>query len=979
MALDKQLVPIDFTGGVDSRTNRHLVIPGKLLGLTNARFDGGTISKRAGSDALPRDVTGGGTLTDAEAAAVFRGELLRWSGGNLYAYASTNGTWGLRGSEGDASTFLLSKQQVHRSLESAQGPSCACAGGYTAFVWRAASRVRASVVDANGDFILRDVDMGHCDTAAPRVVALGGDFLFLWTSGTSLLAASFNSLSPTAISAPVTFATNVYSGGLFGAYLDAVATGPASGAIVYTSGTGTTLGLFLFGPSTTGSIAATSVNSLALAHDSATGNLLVVYSRGTGVYLRRLNASLTPLAAEETVGAAAGTERVALAEDSGTFHVFAHSATGAGSTLYRGNISASGVGATLAAWRGNLAPAGHGFALAGRLLLPVIHRPSGTDVQPTLFVVDVSSGRVVARALAGLAGGGFIGVEVGRAAVNGDGEAVVPALERGRLVFGRGYVGEPVDRTPDGISALTLRPAQANEVPRFSLGSTLHVGGALPQVYDGVSLVEDGFHLSPDGLSYATSGTGSVAVGTYQYRAVYEWLDAQGQLHRSAPSPALTVTLAAPGSATVSGAYLPLSRRASPRSPVVVRLYRSEANASGEVLYRVSSLESPALNSVSGTAWSITDSAADASILTGEILYTAGGVLEAFPPPAYSVACVHGKRLCVVNAEDPQEVRYSTEYVPGEAVYFSEELRLRVPESAGPVTGLASMDGKLIFWTPKDILVTTGDGPNATGAANSFSEPQSLQSDVGCADWRSIIETPNGYVFLSKRGLYLLGRGFDIAHVGADVSEFTDDWANGDVTFRCATVLEDTREVRFHFDANGDTDGEAYCLTWNYERNQWSVSTDFGAVDCLLYGGDYLRVRSDGHLLREGPGFDDAGDAYALNVETAWLKPMALQGAQRVYRALLLGRFASDCTLTLQAFYDYDEGTVGDTVTVVITDATQTGGVFQVEHPLSRQRCEAVRFRITVEAEGEGVALTNMSLRMGFKPGSVRLPATRRI
>ena len=50
-----------------------------------------------------------------------------------------------------------------------------------------------------------------------------------------------------------------------------------------------------------------------------------------------------------------------------------------------------------------------------------------------------------------------------------------------------------------------------------------------------------GFNVYPEYL-YTTNppASGALSAGQYQYVAVYEWMDNEGNIHKSAPSPALT-------------------------------------------------------------------------------------------------------------------------------------------------------------------------------------------------------------------------------------------------------------------------------------------------------------------------------------------------------------------------------------------------------------------------------------------------------
>ena len=75
------------------------------------------------------------------------------------------------------------------------------------------------------------------------------------------------------------------------------------------------------------------------------------------------------------------------------------------------------------------------------------------------------------------------------------------------------------------------------------LGNNAVIAGGAVTMYDGASVVEQNFHIYPNSLTWSsisTSGGGmglSGANSLYGYIFVYEWIDNQGQVHRSSPSP----------------------------------------------------------------------------------------------------------------------------------------------------------------------------------------------------------------------------------------------------------------------------------------------------------------------------------------------------------------------------------------------------------------------------------------------------------
>jgi hypothetical protein len=99
--------------------------------------------------------------------------------------------------------------------------------------------------------------------------------------------------------------------------------------------------------------------------------------------------------------------------------------------------------------------------------------------------------------------------------------------------------------TQAGVMAGTFDFTQPQTA--VELSDDLHVTGGILSMYDGAQVCEHGFHLYPENIVATPSGAGGlILAGTYQYVYVYEWMDAQGLLHQSSPSPAVQVSPPAP-------------------------------------------------------------------------------------------------------------------------------------------------------------------------------------------------------------------------------------------------------------------------------------------------------------------------------------------------------------------------------------------------------------------------------------------------
>jgi len=94
--------------------------------------------------------------------------------------------------------------------------------------------------------------------------------------------------------------------------------------------------------------------------------------------------------------------------------------------------------------------------------------------------------------------------------------------------------------TQTGINSanMTMNTTLVSE----SLGNNLNVSGGMVSAYDGQTVAEQNFNLYPEEIEVSQSTTGgSLSQGSYQYTAIYEWMDAQGQVHQSNTSIPVTV------------------------------------------------------------------------------------------------------------------------------------------------------------------------------------------------------------------------------------------------------------------------------------------------------------------------------------------------------------------------------------------------------------------------------------------------------
>lgn len=196
MVLATQKVSVQFSEGIDQKTDSKLVIPGKLLALINGVFKKlGTISLRQGLSSLETSVVGGGSLTSANALAEFANEKILFAENGLYTRVESLKKWSLRGTV-DSYNFK-NVPLVKNSYEQSQ-PSIATLNGITVYAYKdSRGGVRGSIVDEEtGAVIVSDTSISTTGLK-PMVVASGIYLYVFYVESSSLKYKRVATANPT--------------------------------------------------------------------------------------------------------------------------------------------------------------------------------------------------------------------------------------------------------------------------------------------------------------------------------------------------------------------------------------------------------------------------------------------------------------------------------------------------------------------------------------------------------------------------------------------------------------------------------------------------------------------------------------------------------------------------------------------------------------------------------------------------------------
>ncbi len=535
------------------------------------------------------------------------------------------------------------------------------------------------------------------------------------------------------------------------------------------------------------------------------------------------------------------------------------------------------------------------------------------------------------------------------------------------------------------------------------IGNDLHITGGFLSMYDGYLPVEHNFFLWPDptqsavtdswswsttGGSIAAQPDGATNASAYFYQYVYEWTDNQGNAFRSSPSIPVAITTTGnltTGSITLQIPTLRLTMKVA--NPVKIVIYRWSVQQQN--YYQVTSITSPTLNSTTTDSVTFVDTLSDASILGNNLIYTTGGVIEDVNAPASNILSLFDSRLWLVNAEDPNVLWYSKQVIEATPVEMSDLFTKFIPPttatqgSTGPITSLAPMDDKLIIGKKNAFLYINGTGPDNTGANNQYSEPIFITATVGCSNQKSFVLIPQGLMFQSDKGIWLLDRSLNTSYIGAPVEDFTIG-----ATVLSAVNVPETNQVRFILDTG-------ITLMYDYYYGQWGTFTGIPAISSCIFQQMHSFINEFGEVYQESPNYyQDGSNPVLISFKTGPLRLSDLQGYQRSYFFYLLGKYISPHKLKLDIAYDYD---VNPSQSIIIspTNYSTPYGSGESQSPfgqgnpygggtdledwrvfLQRQRCMA--FSIGLQeifdpsfgtVPGAGLTLSGINVVMGFKKG----------
>jgi hypothetical protein len=452
--------------------------------------------------------------------------------------------------------------------------------------------------------------------------------------------------------------------------------------------------------------------------------------------------------------------------------------------------------------------------------------------------------------------------------------------------------------------------SQSSNYFDVSQGEALHISGGLLKMYDGYKVVEHGFLDVPEAIKdidpvtdlIASTSTGVDAAKRYLYTIVYKWTDRTGKIHRSAPALPVSLTTPAGTKFDVNLTFIPCYLTS--KNDVEIEVYRTQGN--GTIFYKISrvvdTVNTPGTDDfITGSYQnvkdrkfiSITDYVTDQELAYAEPLYTTGGVLENDSALSSSYIASYKARVFLLLS-DGYTLQYSKVTGIGEPVRFNAAFKIPLDDKGGKAVALAVIDDHLIIFKERAIFALTGEGPNELGQQDDYRTPYSVTSDAGCIDANSLVENPEGIMFKSAKGIYMLKRNFGLQYIGDSVEKY-----NGE-KITSATLLSTANQIRMITDA-----GRA--LVYDYYSNRWSTFSNIRGLDSIEFKGNYYYVRADGLVYKETKGkYQDNGQFIKMRIKSAWIQIAGVQGFQRLYQLLLLGNYKSAHKLVVKMAYDFN-------------------------------------------------------------------------
>lgn len=1017
MALTKQPVAINFASGLSQKVDPKGLSPGKFAALNNTvQSKLGLLEKRNGNKqlaSLPYD--------DYTYLTTFNGNLTAISS-NLAAYVAGQQQWVTKGSiqPVQLSTMPLIRSNTTQTFSD----TAISASGLVCTSYIDAGALKVAVADSTtGQNVLAPYTLvadSGVTSDSPRVYLLGNYFIVIYTSATSHLVYVAIAIATLTVGTPQLI-SSTYGADANGSF-DAV----TAGSYLYIGFNSFTAGseqycyltpqLILSAKTT---VSQDTANLMSMSYDALTGQIWSVFANTStsAVSAVLLDQALNVIpgfpvsigtvssVANVTAAVVGGVATVFIENNNNFAYTTSSPPTIASNYIEKASVTNAGaVTAPAVLLRSVGLASTAAVANDGNVYVQVAFQ---SPYQPSYYLIN-QSGNIVAS-LAYSNGGGYLVTGLPSLLVLANGNLstsylfkdLIEAVNKNTAVPAGSQIAGVYSQLGINMVTYTLTGSQ---LVSAEIGNNLNLNGGLLWGYDGYTPVENNFFVWPESVQAQWSSTGGAMAAdplsgstiqpAYYYQVTYEWTDNQGNAFRSAPSVPVAVTTS--GSGTTGSVLLNIPKLEltyKTANPVKIVIYRWSLGQ--QSYYQVTSILSPTLNN-SGSDLDLivyTDTLNDSSILGNNLIYTTGSVVENVSAPSFVATTLFDTRLWGIDAEDQNLLWFSKQVIEATPVEMSDLFTIYIPPSTGtggstgPLRCLAPMDDKLILFKDNAIYYINGTGPDNTGANSQYSAATFITSTVGCSNQRSIVLTPNGLMFQSNNGIWLLGRDLTTSFIGNPVTDYDG------FTVLSAVNVPQTNQIRFNLD-------NATTLVYNYFFDQWSTFTGVAPISSIPYQGLIAFIDGLGRTFIENPGsYLDGSNPVLMSLTTSWFNLAGLQGFERFYYMQMLGTYYSPHKLQVAIGYDYQDSP-SQIITITPDNysaawggdtawgtGSQWGGALPLEQwqvfPAA-QKCQA--FQISIEEQydaslgqpnGAGLSLSGLNMIIGTKKGYAKLPSSR--
>lgn len=535
MALEKQIIPISFGQGVNTKVDVKQQIEGKLRRAVNVVFE--TVlsaKKRNGYDSILLYETDGTRIDMAQALSKYNKELVVFDTSKLYSFSESLQKLQVKGNIYNIYPFttpVLNNSYNHDGLDLVTVENLNVHTYHNTML----NDVRYSVQDIETKSLLISDDIVAANSSIAQVAAIQNFIYIVYVSGANLYYKRFNILTPSVLESAVLLVSDVDTS----APKVDIINGPDKIIIAYNS---TQVGskLHVFGidaagvaSSVIGVPSATASHAIDIILD-ASFRAIISYSNGTNVscviFPYNLVSVLKPPVIIETIS---GVKAIsAIESSSGVYKIF-YEVSAASSVDYYikcSQMTFAGVVSATAVYMRSVGLASKVFAQNSIIYVPMVFV---STLQSTYFLAD-QSGTIVAKWSQNNGGGHITSGVLAQTTVYSDTEIIITSQVKKKLVSENGTFYGLL-----GVNATTIDFAYSSPYQTSFFADNLHISGGLLQMYDGDSVVEHGFNVFPEDLVSTLQDTvaqGELEPGNYGYKALYRWTDNAGQEHRSAPS-----------------------------------------------------------------------------------------------------------------------------------------------------------------------------------------------------------------------------------------------------------------------------------------------------------------------------------------------------------------------------------------------------------------------------------------------------------